>query len=121
MGQLGVDIDEKCTLRLLSSRPHGSRLTLATGYLNVPDSLSARLLGSRGDVSVLAASPEANGFYGASGVLGAVPHAYSLIARRFFERLHCGVAEAAMFEYKRPGWTFHAKAMLDMGGGGHIG
>ncbi|CAM9196400.1 unnamed protein product, partial [Lampetra fluviatilis] len=30
---------------------------------------------------------------------------------RFFERLHCGVAEAAMFEYKRPGWTFHAKGL----------
>ncbi|XP_078740795.1 CDP-diacylglycerol--glycerol-3-phosphate 3-phosphatidyltransferase, mitochondrial, partial [Lampetra fluviatilis] len=101
----------QCTLRLLTTRPHGCRLTLATGYLNVPDSLSACLLGCRGEVTVLAASPEANGFYGASGVLGAVPHAYSLIASRFFERLHCGVAEAAMFEYKRPGWTFHAKGL----------
>ena len=59
------------------------------------------------------AHPRANGFHGANFPAGGIPHAYTLIAGKFF-----GAVAAAgqrerikLFEYLRDGWTFHGKGL----------
>ena len=145
LGALGVTADADDTLSLLRrvgpapDRPvtnapcsaaesvaAGDILHLATGYFNVTTTYAeALLLGAQSSsaVHVLTASPTANGFYGARGPAGAIPAAYSEIARDFVRsvraagRLNSSPVEQpaapgiALYEYGRPGWTFHAKGL----------
>ncbi|KAK8720687.1 hypothetical protein OTU49_013155 [Cherax quadricarinatus] len=55
----------------------------------------------------------ANGFLGASGFAGAIPAAYTQLAKLFFETLQKGRQSKRItkFEYQRPSWTFHAKGL----------
>lgn len=56
---------------------------------------------------------QANGFFGASGVSGAVPDAYTYIAKQFFDEVAIAhqSSRISLFEYLRPGWTVHAKGL----------
>ena len=87
---------------------------------------------SSSSVHILTASPKANGFFGARGISGAIPNIYGEALRRFycqaresgrlmgasFWRLR-GSHESrvahgpgiALYEYDRPGWTFHGKGL----------
>ena len=80
---LHVDDDHQLTLAFfdaLRRKLPQSRLTMATGYFNCPDDYTNKLLahgdtaeGPASSVEILTASAEANGFFGAKGVLGLVP------------------------------------------------
>ncbi|WFC94821.1 CDP-diacylglycerol--glycerol-3-phosphate 1-phosphatidyltransferase [Malassezia brasiliensis] len=77
---------------------------------------------------LVAASPEANGFFGSKGISGRIPHAYTYLERQFWEQvvqrgLHKPVrhsAEAAeadptptieLREWRKYGWTYHQKGV----------
>ncbi|KAJ8728227.1 hypothetical protein PYW08_016612 [Mythimna loreyi] len=114
MGEFGITQDEQVTKKLIASVPEGSILRLATGYFNLTDEYAKTLLEDcKADISLLMAHPNANGFLGASGPAGGIPHAYSLIARKFWQRVldYRQMDRVQMLEYERPGWTFHAKGL----------
>ncbi|GBP18102.1 CDP-diacylglycerol--glycerol-3-phosphate 3-phosphatidyltransferase, mitochondrial [Eumeta japonica] len=56
---------------------------------------------------------KANGFLGAAGPAGGIPNAYSLIAKKFWEKVIDSnqMHRIQMLEYERSGWTFHAKGL----------
>jgi CDP-diacylglycerol--glycerol-3-phosphate 3-phosphatidyltransferase len=76
-------------------------------------------------LDLLTASPMANGFFGARGVSGWIPTAYSLLEQGTWRRLNRawgsrqpttgGGGKAPprrrLLEYSRPGWEFHAKGI----------
>ncbi|XP_049868908.1 CDP-diacylglycerol--glycerol-3-phosphate 3-phosphatidyltransferase, mitochondrial [Pectinophora gossypiella] len=114
MGEFGIRQDEQATLSLLSSAPEGSCIRLATGYFNLTEQYASALLKDcNANVSLLMAHPNANGFLGAAGPAGGIPHAYSLIAQQFKKKIEDldQSERIRMFEYQRPGWTFHAKGL----------
>ena len=59
------------------------------------------------------AHPRANGFFGASFPAGGIPHAYTLIARKFFDAVTASGHRdrIKLHEYRRDGWTFHGKGL----------
>lgn len=117
--------------RLLNGlKPYPTTLHMATGYFNVSEDVQQALLKAKGSsVSILTASPLANGFLGSKGISAAIPAVYSEIERMFLERAEeenrlmpspdKGMREGiSMMEYERDGWTFHAKGIwLDEGNG----
>ncbi|XP_075973686.1 phosphatidylglycerophosphate synthase 1 [Anticarsia gemmatalis] len=114
MGEFGIRQDEQVTSRVLASVPEGSFMQLATGYFNLTDEYARTLLKDcKANISLLMAHPNANGFLGASGPAGGIPHAYSLIARKFWQKVVDSnqTRRVEMLEYERPGWTFHAKGL----------
>ena len=131
--------------------PADSRFLFTAGYFNPHPAIAADLLraaaapsaraeaaaprdgsaqgdgggndGVRG--TVLTASPWANGFFGAPGVAGMLPGAYTLLARHFLRRVRRGAARGrvAMREWRHgtvgeaEGWTYHAKGLwITLGG-----
>ncbi len=147
---LGVRTDERLTLALLArlddmganaaarglgaAREHRSGAAwFSSGYLNLADAFLPRLLSMETPVRVLAACPQANGFFGARGIAGSLPMAYSLIEQRLFRKAMRrtrarGSSDAFQItEYMRDGWTYHAKGLwfLELekdalrGGGSH--
>lgn len=56
---------------------------------------------------------KANGFLGAKGPAGGIPAAYTLIARHFYKKLKKANQHHRfkLFEYSKPGWTYHAKGL----------
>ncbi|XP_053688244.1 CDP-diacylglycerol--glycerol-3-phosphate 3-phosphatidyltransferase, mitochondrial isoform X2 [Sabethes cyaneus] len=114
MGQLGIHHDSIITKDLLSGCLKGSKLKLATGYFNLTETYMNTLTNNcEADCNILMAHPNANGFLGAKGPAGGIPAAYSLIARKFHEKLKEAGQQnrVALLEYERPGWTYHAKGL----------
>jgi CDP-diacylglycerol--glycerol-3-phosphate 3-phosphatidyltransferase len=132
LGHIGVCHDENATLDLLRGLEDSSeeRCHIATGYFNLTDRYSSAIVNenNKSAVAMLVAAPRANGFFGARGISGAVPAAYSELARRFYEK--CVGANRVMddkgknqsekggigggvslYEFQRAGWTFHAKGL----------
>lgn len=132
LGHIGVCHDENATLELLRGLEDSSkeRCHIATGYFNLSDRYSSAIVNenNKSAVAMLVAAPRANGFFGARGISGAVPAAYSELARRFYEK--CVGANRVMdykdknrsekggigggvslYEFQRAGWTFHAKGL----------
>ncbi|EDV27697.1 CDP-diacylglycerol--glycerol-3-phosphate 3-phosphatidyltransferase, mitochondrial [Trichoplax sp. H2] len=114
MGPFEVRFDEEATQRLFGSLRKDSTLLLASGYFNLIEKYLATILTkSKGDYKILTAAPEANGFYGASGIAGYIPDSYTYIAKQFYQRI---VSEnqdqrIKLLEYERQGWTFHVKGL----------
>ncbi|XP_047994863.1 CDP-diacylglycerol--glycerol-3-phosphate 3-phosphatidyltransferase, mitochondrial isoform X1 [Leguminivora glycinivorella] len=114
MGEFDIRQDERVTQGLLGSAPPDSLIRLATGYFNLTGEYADTLLKDcRANISLLMAHPNANGFMGAAGPAGGIPHAYSLIARKFWNRVEASnqTNRVQMLEYERPDWTFHAKGL----------
>ncbi|XP_063846143.1 CDP-diacylglycerol--glycerol-3-phosphate 3-phosphatidyltransferase, mitochondrial-like isoform X1 [Scylla paramamosain] len=114
MGPFGITNDGYVTKRFLSSAEEGSHIHLASGYFNLTEEYMKCVLGqSRASYSILMAHPEANGFLGARGFAGAIPAAYTQLAKLFFRRVTSGSQEhrISLHEYRRKGWTFHAKGL----------
>ncbi|XP_050684456.1 CDP-diacylglycerol--glycerol-3-phosphate 3-phosphatidyltransferase, mitochondrial [Leptidea sinapis] len=114
MGEFNITHDEESTCSILKSSPKGSYLRMATGYFNLTEKYAQTLLNKcESRVSLLMAHPNANGFMGAPGPAGGIPHAYSLIAKKFWQQVvDCNqTSRVQMLEYDRPGWTFHAKGL----------
>lgn len=84
---------------------------LTSGYFNLTQAYMRLVLGAGASYRILTASPEVNGFFGAKGVAGAIPAAYTHIARQFYEQVcRLGQQERVhLHEYHRAHWTFHAK------------
>jgi CDP-diacylglycerol--glycerol-3-phosphate 3-phosphatidyltransferase len=105
---------------LASPTFNNSSWTFTAGYFNPDPSLTSLLL-STSSISntVITASPQANGFYGSKGVSGLLPAAYTLLSRRFLERVQRmrRPPDIALKEWKRgtvgepEGWTYHAKGL----------
>ena len=66
MGQYGIRQEEEATTRLLEGVRRGERLSLASGYFNLPPQYTRALLQAAGDISVLAASPQVIEYCGTS-------------------------------------------------------
>ncbi|CAK1547272.1 unnamed protein product [Leptosia nina] len=114
MGEFGIKQDEHVTCSILKTAPRGGYIRLATGYFNLTETYSKTLLQlCKSNISLLMAHPNANGFMGAAGPAGGIPHAYSLIAREFWQQVieYNQKSRVQMLEYERPGWTFHAKGL----------
>ncbi|KAI9917795.1 hypothetical protein PsorP6_012465 [Peronosclerospora sorghi] len=103
--------DKQVVRTLVTNVPRGSKLQVASGYLNFPPFLSTLLQHCPAELDVIAAAPRANGFYHARGIKGALPMAYSLLEHDFFTRTLHRPYPARMREYTRPDWTFHGKGM----------
>lgn len=97
--------------RLLTDAGPDSSVFLTSGYFNLTQAYMRLVLGAGADYRILTASPEVNGFFGAKGVAGAIPAAYTHIARQFYEQV-CRLGQQGrvhLHEYHRAHWTFHAK------------
>lgn len=106
-----IQIDEIVTETLLTEAERGAKVYLTTGYFNLTQAYMDLVLGTRAEYQILLASPEVNGFFGAKGVAGAIPAAYVHIERQFYSEV-CSLGQqerVRLQEYRRRGWTFHAK------------
>ncbi|KAM9426705.1 CDP-diacylglycerol--glycerol-3-phosphate 3-phosphatidyltransferase, mitochondrial isoform 2-T4 [Pholidichthys leucotaenia] len=110
MKPLGIQVDEQCLLT--DARPD-STVFLTSGYFNLTQTYMRLVLGTAANYRILTASPEVNGFFGAKGVAGAIPAAYTHIARQFYNSVcQLGQQERVhLHEYHRSQWTFHAKGL----------
>lgn len=107
MGALGIRQEElmlEWIFDLVGKQ--GGRGYLSSAYLNIPQRLCKLIQESRIKLDLLTSSPEANGFYGAQNVSKYLPDAYSYLE---LELLNSLKEKIQIYEYKRPGWTFHAK------------
>jgi CDP-diacylglycerol---glycerol-3-phosphate 3-phosphatidyltransferase len=112
LGPCGLTHDAHVTKQLLHRFDKNWRVQFATGYFNLVNEYIEALLASGGRYSIVTASPHANGFLGARGIMGHVPAAYTHIAAQFLTRVAAtGNTAVTLCEYERPGWTFHAKGM----------
>eukprot|EP00092_Neocalanus_flemingeri_P020741 GFUD01022476.1.p1 GENE.GFUD01022476.1~~GFUD01022476.1.p1 ORF type:complete len:461 (-),score=147.82 GFUD01022476.1:186-1568(-) len=114
MGQLGIRQDSQITSRILRSGGPGGIFHFATGYFNLTTDYMGDMVDSdQSQYSLLMAHPQANGFLGARGPAGGIPHAYTLIAQNFWNLILSKDLQnrIKMYEYKREDWTFHAKGM----------
>ncbi|CAF4845591.1 unnamed protein product [Pieris macdunnoughi] len=114
MGEFNINLDEQATCTMLETVPKGGFVRLATGYFNLTEKYSKTLLRNcKSNISLLMAHPNANGFMGAAGPAGGIPHAYSLIAREFWQQVieYNQISRVRILEYERQGWTFHAKGL----------
>ncbi|KAK3752194.1 hypothetical protein QZH41_019338, partial [Actinostola sp. cb2023] len=109
----GVQQDEIVTSRLLASFPQESTLLLASGYFNLTSEYINLILKSKVHCDILTAHPSVNGFYKAAGLAGGIPHAYTHIAKAFFNlvKQHNQSDRITIQEYKRNKWTFHVKGL----------
>ena len=105
--------DTEITSEILTAGADQSSYHFATGYFNLTDTFMKNILEKRSSrYSILMAPPEANGFLGAKFPAGGIPHAYTLIARRFWQSLEGRErTRVRMWEFRRPDWTFHGKGL----------
>ena len=135
LGHIKVTTDEQVTTRILKAvsneRNSSGILCIASGYLNFPKYYTQLISGSALNVRVLTASPQvrvlskisvleltnfifsfqANGFYNSKGASGYIPPGYTYLEQQFFKATKTLHDKIQVFEYIRPGWTFHAKGM----------
>lgn len=97
-----------------------STWTFTAGYFNTTPHFRDLLLSTHPrSATVIAASPQANGFFGSKGISGMLPDAYTLLERRFLEAARAkGLQDVLrMKEWRRgtvgerDGWTYHAKGI----------
>ncbi|XP_068249659.1 CDP-diacylglycerol--glycerol-3-phosphate 3-phosphatidyltransferase, mitochondrial [Palaemon carinicauda] len=113
LGPFNLVNDSLITNLLFESAENHSKIQLASGYFNLTEEYKSCILEkSKANFGILMAHPKANGFLGARGVSGGIPAAYTLIAQRFFEKIHQNDSQRVeLFEYERPNWTFHGKGL----------
>ncbi|GFY64376.1 CDP-diacylglycerol--glycerol-3-phosphate 3-phosphatidyltransferase, mitochondrial [Trichonephila inaurata madagascariensis] len=114
MYTFGIRQDELVTEKFLRFAEPNSCIKLASGYFNLTNHyMNIILNSSKALFSLLVASPKVNGFYGAKGVSGAIPSAYTHIAKTFFSKVlkYRQQNRIKLQEYERPSWTFHVKGL----------
>ena len=114
MGQLNITQDTQITSKLLRLGESGGTFHLGTGYFNLTDNYIGDMLEhSEASFKLLMAHPQANGFLGARGLAGGIPSAYTLLSKNFWNLVLSRNMQdrIKMFEYKRDGWTYHAKGL----------
>eukprot|EP00741_Cyanophora_paradoxa_P005043 tig00000851_g4885.t1 len=117
LGPCDLRLDQRATCELLlrAASLGGSEALLSSGYFNFtrePPAGRGRPPGTA-SLRIVTASPRANGFYGARGMSGLIPPAYTYLERQFYERIKAmGLRErVSILEYSRAGWTYHAKGL----------
>lgn len=117
MGVFNINYDRDFNIHLYSHLPPNSKLFLATSYFNMTVEYAKELIDrKRKDtrISLLTASPQANGFYGSRGISQYVPIGYSENEREFVKHAESKFSndgQIQMWEYTRPQWTYHAKGL----------
>ncbi|KAI6228817.1 CDP-diacylglycerol--glycerol-3-phosphate 3-phosphatidyltransferase [Aphelenchoides fujianensis] len=112
MKPFGIRQEEEVMERLLKQPPEDVDVTIATGYFNFDPKYADLVLRSpASSQSVLLAAPEANGFYGASGISGAIPSLYVYLSLLFHRQVREFRRSIDLFEFHRPGWSFHGKGI----------
>ncbi|KAI6189933.1 CDP-diacylglycerol--glycerol-3-phosphate 3-phosphatidyltransferase [Aphelenchoides bicaudatus] len=112
MGPFQIQQEEQFLDRLLKNESSDIDVCFSTGYFNFHDTYADSMLNnSRFPISILLASPQANGFYGASGISGSIPALYVYLSMLFHRRIQAIGKAITLFEYARPDWTFHAKGI----------
>ena len=109
-----ITVDETVTGQYFRNAAKDSTIHLGSGYFNLTeDYMDIILTDSFARFQILAAAPQANGFFNGAGVSGYIPDAYTHIARHFMERvnLHDQEERISLHEYTRTGWTFHGKGL----------
>jgi CDP-diacylglycerol--glycerol-3-phosphate 3-phosphatidyltransferase len=87
----------------------GSEVTLSSPYLNLsPDILS--ILSRLPRVNIITNSIETNAFFNSKGPSRYIPEAYAIAQDDLMKRLS-GNSNVSVFEYSRPGWSFHPKGV----------
>merc|ERR1712093_807977 len=86
-----------------------------SGYFSLRTPYREALLKCQGPVSITCAAPEANGFYQSAGFSRYLPPAYTYLERQFYEdvKRRSKESDVAVHEWKKQGWTYHAKGMGD--------
>jgi CDP-diacylglycerol--glycerol-3-phosphate 3-phosphatidyltransferase len=86
------------------------KLTISSAYINFPQQLVKRLQELKCEIELITAAPQANSFYKAGIVRGHIPRFY-----RYFEqgilKAFRGKENAALYEFRRDGWTYHSKGV----------
>ncbi|KAF8646207.1 hypothetical protein AX16_007349 [Volvariella volvacea WC 439] len=98
-------------------------IDLTSGYFGLYKAYQDLILSSPDvDCRVVVASPQANGFYGSSGISGRIPEGYTLLEKRFMkavkkagrmwkgEKNDVGTG-VQLSEWNKDGWTYHAKGL----------
>ena len=90
-----------------------TRIDWTSGYFSLRKQDREALLSSSSDVSIVCASPEANGFFQSPGFSYYIPPAYTYLERKFYEEIvRRGRSDGIeLKEWKRDGWTYHAKGV----------
>lgn len=115
MGPFNIRQDERLTLQLLSiaNQQKDWTIDLTSGYFNFTEKYKSFILKTRAKFQFLTASPEANGFFNSKGVSRFLPPAYTYIEKKFYKQVKTmnRQDDISIEEYKRPGWTYHAKGL----------
>merc|ERR550517_1898348 len=108
MGVFNIQQDCQITSEILRAGVNNSSYHFATGYFNLTKTFMKNILQKRSSqFNILMAHPEANGFLGAKFPAGGIPHAYTLMARNFWQLAgRTGGERVGMMEFRRRGWTF---------------
>ncbi|XP_061182445.1 CDP-diacylglycerol--glycerol-3-phosphate 3-phosphatidyltransferase, mitochondrial-like [Saccostrea echinata] len=114
MALFGIRTEESFVKQLLRTASDGVKISLATGYFNLTKHYqNIIVLESLAKFDLLIASPQVNGFYGARGVIGNIPDAYTYIASSFYHLVlyHNMQHRIRLYEYYRDQWTYHVKGL----------
>ncbi|KAJ3107964.1 Tubulin polyglutamylase complex subunit 1 [Phlyctochytrium planicorne] len=116
IGKLDIREEEKVLSSLMDvvhtqSETHQCHITLSSPYLNLINKLEDRLKSTKADLTLLAASPEANGFFTAKGSAKYIPAAYSARSIRLLKIFQQANKLVNYTEYAKKGWTFHGKGI----------
>ncbi|KAJ3066592.1 CDP-diacylglycerol--glycerol-3-phosphate 3-phosphatidyltransferase [Podochytrium sp. JEL0797] len=102
-------------LQNLRSSPTPTTTVLSSAYFNLPSRFQTPILraSDASKFEFLLAAPEANGFFGSKGVSRHLPFAYTFLVGRFWDKVVAlgQVGRIQVKEYKREGWTYHAKGI----------
>lgn len=99
---------------------HSARIDWTSGYFSLRQSDREALLSSACDVSIVCAAPEANGFFRSPGFSYYIPPAYTYLERKFHDAIVARGRQhgVELREWKRDGWTYHAKGVWLSNGAG---
>ncbi|CAG8510146.1 11721_t:CDS:2 [Ambispora leptoticha] len=123
MAPLNIRQDERATLCVLDSIEKNGRqkvnenelwtVIFSSGYFNFSKRYKEKILGTNAKFRLLAAAPEANGFFRSKGISKYIPPAYTWIEKQFYNEVCRRGKEhiIKIIEYNRSGWTFHAKGL----------
>lgn len=86
---------------------------LTSGYFSLYRKYQDKLLQTIAIFRLLAASPQANGFYGSAGVSKYIPDAYTFLEKKFYDKIVAQKREGEIRieEWRRMHWTYHAKGI----------
>ncbi|KAN0060660.1 CDP-diacylglycerol--glycerol-3-phosphate 3-phosphatidyltransferase [Thecaphora frezii] len=107
----------------LEGRP--ATLDLTSGYFSLYPPYKALLSSPSKNavqerVRIICAAPKSNGFFQSRGFSGWIPEAYTWFEKRFWDALRrsgrlwngdAGQGGVEVREWKKPGWTYHAKGI----------